>query len=137
MTMSYSSNDLYEGLVSSGLIIPVGVRGIFGRSAVFEDVLKRFDDYVSSVAEDDGAEKMLFPPTLDRKVFERSEFLDLVSTPRGHRFQLQRDRARPRRLERKGARRRVVGWFAVDDGRRPHPSRLLPGLSELHRDQCS
>jgi seryl-tRNA synthetase len=76
MTMSYSSNDLYEGLVSSGLIIPVGVRGIFGRSAVFEDVLKGFDDYVSSVAEDDGAEKMLFPPTLDRKVFERSEFLD-------------------------------------------------------------
>jgi seryl-tRNA synthetase len=74
--MSYSSQEFYEGLVSSGLIIPVGVPGIFGRTAVFEDVLKRFDDYVSRVAADDGAEKMLFPPTLDRKVFEKSEYLD-------------------------------------------------------------
>ncbi len=72
----YSAEELYEGLVSSGLIIPVGVPGIFGRSAVFEDVLHRFDDYVSRVAAADGARKMLFPPTLDRKVFERSEFLD-------------------------------------------------------------
>jgi seryl-tRNA synthetase len=74
--MSYSSQELYEGLVSSGLIIPVGVPGIFGRGAVFEDVLARFNDYVTRVASEDGAEKMLFPPTLDRRVFEKSEFLD-------------------------------------------------------------
>jgi seryl-tRNA synthetase len=74
--MSYSASELYEGLVASGLIIPVGVPGIFGRGAVLEDVLARFDDYVSRVAADDGAEKMLFPPTLDRKVLERSEYLD-------------------------------------------------------------
>lgn len=72
----YSAKELYDGLVESGLIIPVGVPGIFGRNAVFEDVLRRFDEYVSRVAQGDGAEKMLFPPTLDRKVFERSEFLD-------------------------------------------------------------
>jgi seryl-tRNA synthetase len=74
--MSYSSSEFYEGLVSSGLIIPVGVQGIFGRGAVFEDVLARFDAYVTKVAQGDGAEKMLFPPTLDRKVFEKSEYLD-------------------------------------------------------------
>jgi seryl-tRNA synthetase len=73
---TYSSKELYDGLVKSGLIIPVGVQGIFGRNAVFEDVLRRFDDLVSRVAKNDGAEQMLFPPTLDRKVFERSEFLD-------------------------------------------------------------
>ena len=72
----YSSQELYEGLVSSGLIIPVGVPGIFGRNAVFEDVLAAFDGYVSRVAVNDGAEKMLFPPTLDRKVLEKSEYLD-------------------------------------------------------------
>jgi seryl-tRNA synthetase len=76
MGTTYSASELYDGLVQHGLIIPVGVPGIFGRNAVFEDVLRRFDDYVSAVAKDDGAEKMLFPPTLDRKVFERSEFLD-------------------------------------------------------------
>ena len=74
--MSYSSQEFYEGLVASGLVIPVGVPGIFGRNAVFEDVLSRYDDYVSRVAKDDGAEKMLFPPTIDRKVLEKSEFVD-------------------------------------------------------------
>jgi seryl-tRNA synthetase len=74
--MSYSSHEFYEGLVASGLVIPVGVPGIFGRNAVFEDVLSRYDDYVSRVAKDDGAEKMLFPPTIDRKVLEKSEFVD-------------------------------------------------------------
>src|SRR5579859_2414331 len=76
MATTYSAKDLYDGLVSHGLIIPVGVPGIFGRSAVFEEVLRRFDDLVSRIAKDDGAEQMLFPPTLDRRVFEKSEFLD-------------------------------------------------------------
>jgi seryl-tRNA synthetase len=76
MGSTLSSAKLYDGLVKSGLIIPVGVQGIFGRNAVFESVLRAFDDYVSRVAIDDGAERMLFPPTLDRRVFEKSEFLD-------------------------------------------------------------
>ena len=76
MGSTFSSEKLYDGLVKSGLIIPVGVRGIFGRNAVFESVLRAFDDHVSRVASDDGAERMLFPPTLDRRVFEKSEFLD-------------------------------------------------------------
>jgi seryl-tRNA synthetase len=76
VTASFSASDLYEGLVSHGLIVPVGVPGIFGRSAVFEDVLRRFDEHVSRVSRGDGAEVMLFPPTLDRKVLERSEYLD-------------------------------------------------------------
>src|SRR5262245_59250131 len=76
MARNYSAEELYQGLVQHGLIIPVGVPGIFGRNAVFEGVLRRFDDYVSRVAKDDGAEQMLFPPTLDRRVFEKSEFLD-------------------------------------------------------------
>jgi seryl-tRNA synthetase len=66
----------YEELVEHKLIIPVGVPGAFGRGAVFEDVLGRFDAAVSRIAKDDGAERMLFPPILDRKVFEKSEFLD-------------------------------------------------------------
>jgi hypothetical protein len=76
MGSTTSSQELYDGLVRNRLIIPVGVPGIFGRGAVFEDVLRHFDDYVSRVAKDDGAEQMVFPPTLDRKVFEKSEYLD-------------------------------------------------------------
>jgi seryl-tRNA synthetase len=71
-----SAADFYDGLVEHKLIIPVGVPGAFGRGAAFEDVLARFDALVSQVAEDDGAERMLFPPILDREVLERSEFLE-------------------------------------------------------------
>jgi seryl-tRNA synthetase len=72
----YSAQKLYDDLVKHRHIIPVGVQGIFGRGPVFESVLSAFDNLVSRVAADDGAERMTFPPTLDRKVFEKSEFLD-------------------------------------------------------------
>ena len=76
MPHSTTRQPFYDALVEHKLIIPVGVPGAFGRGAVFEDVLRQFDALVSRVAKDDGAERMLFPPILDRKVFERSEFLD-------------------------------------------------------------
>ena len=76
MDTEYTPQKLYADLVAHRHIIPVGVPGIFGRGAVFEDVLRRFDSFLSRVAENDGAEVMLFPPTLDRRVLEKSEYLD-------------------------------------------------------------
>ena len=72
----FDPGRFYEELVKARLIIPVGVPGAFGRGPVFEDVLARFNDMVTRVARDDGAEVMLFPPIIDRKVLERSDFLD-------------------------------------------------------------
>lgn len=76
MSINFSPELLTDDLVAAGHIIPVGVQGIFGRGPVFEDVLRRFDDYVTRVAADDKAVKMSFPPCLDRQVLEQSEFLD-------------------------------------------------------------
>jgi len=76
MTAEFSSESLYNELVKFGHIIPAGVPGIFGRGHIFEDILKRFDALVSRIAKDDGAEVMAFPPILNRKVLEKSEFLD-------------------------------------------------------------
>jgi seryl-tRNA synthetase len=76
MAINFTSQDLYDGMVRHKLIIPVGVPGAFGRGAVFEDVLSRFNDLVTRLAKDDGAEVMAFPPILDRQVFEKSEYLD-------------------------------------------------------------
>jgi len=73
--MQYDNKSLYDGLVASGLIIPTGEPGVFGRNAVFEDLLERFNGLVTQLAKDDSAEKFTFPPTLAREVFEKSGFM--------------------------------------------------------------
>lgn len=68
--------EFYAALVERGLIVPVGVQGAFGRGAVFEDVIDRFNDRVSEIARNDGAEVRAFPPVVSRKVIERNNYLE-------------------------------------------------------------
>jgi seryl-tRNA synthetase len=72
----YDAQEFYEGLVKHRLIIPVGVQGAFGRGAVFEDVLERFNVLVSKIAIDDAAEIYTFPPIISRRLLEKVHYLD-------------------------------------------------------------
>lgn len=76
MTERYNVTEFYDGLVKHGLIVPVGVQGAFGRGAVFEDVLERFNGLISKLSAADGAEHFTFPPIISRKVLERVHYLD-------------------------------------------------------------
>ena len=76
MPVRFDAHEFHEGLVKHGLIIPVGVPGVFGRSAVFEDVLERFNGLVSEVSKHDGAEVYTFPPVINRQVLEKVHYLD-------------------------------------------------------------
>ncbi len=76
MSTGYDVEGFHAALVEHGLIVPVGVPGAFGRGAVFEDVLERFNGLVSQVASDDGAEVYTFPPVIDRQVLEKVHYLD-------------------------------------------------------------
>jgi seryl-tRNA synthetase len=76
MEKIYDVQSFYDGLVSHGLIVPTTVQGAFGRGAVFEDVLERFNGLVSALARDDGAEVYTFPPIIDRSILERVHYLD-------------------------------------------------------------
>jgi seryl-tRNA synthetase len=73
---AYDAGKFFRGLVDAGLIVPVGVPGIFGRNHVFEDVLERFNGLVTDLAKDDGAEYFVYPPTIDRKVLEKTDYMD-------------------------------------------------------------
>ncbi|HYG84931.1 MAG TPA: amino acid--[acyl-carrier-protein] ligase [Azospirillum sp.] len=64
-----------DALVRHGLLIPTGVEGLYGRSGILEDVIERFNALVSDRGRGDGAEVMRFPPALNRRHFEESEYL--------------------------------------------------------------
>lgn len=76
MTTEYDRDKFYEGLVRHGLIVPIGVQGAFGRGAVFEDVLERFNGLVTQLSRDDRAEVFTFPPVISRNVLEKVHYLD-------------------------------------------------------------
>lgn len=76
MTEKYDIDGFYQGLVKHGLIVPVGVQGAFGRGAVFEDVLERFNGMVSKLSAADGAEHFTFPPVINRQVLQKVHYLD-------------------------------------------------------------
>jgi len=67
---------LLSGLVEHGLLIPCGVPGLYGRGAVFEDLLSRFDALVTRATADDRASLVHFPPVMDRKYMERADYLE-------------------------------------------------------------
>ena len=76
----YDIPSFYDGLVAHGLIIPNGVQGAFGRGAVFEDVVERFDKIVFDLAMADGAENMMFPPVIPRRLLEKVKYLESFPT---------------------------------------------------------
>ena len=72
----YDPKKFYDGLVKHGLIVPVGVQGAFGRGAVFEDVLERFNGLVTDLSKKDNPEVFTFPPVISRQVLEKVHYLD-------------------------------------------------------------
>ena len=70
----HDATQFFDGLVRAGLIVPVGVPGVFGRNHVFEDVLARFDAQLARLA--DGADYFVYPPVIDRRVLEKADYMD-------------------------------------------------------------
>jgi seryl-tRNA synthetase len=69
----YDPLKFHDGMVRAGLIVPVGVQGIFGRNHVFEDVLARFDAAVTKL---ETADFFVFPPTIERRILEKVGYMD-------------------------------------------------------------
>lgn len=76
MDNSYEYKPFYDGMVAHGLIVPTSVLGTFGRGAVFEEIVNRFNELVNRIAADDGAEVYAFPPVIDRKIMEKVHYLE-------------------------------------------------------------
>lgn len=72
----YDIKSLSDGLIANGLIVPGPVPGVFGRNAVFEDVLERVNRLITEFAGDEGGEPFQFPPVIDRRILERVDYMD-------------------------------------------------------------
>jgi seryl-tRNA synthetase len=68
--------ELLAALLERGLLLASGVPGIYGHSAVFEDVRSRLDARLSAEAGSRGAERLRFPPLLPRRQLESSGYLN-------------------------------------------------------------
>ncbi|MGI8509795.1 MAG: amino acid--[acyl-carrier-protein] ligase [Gemmatimonadaceae bacterium] len=64
-----------EQLLQAGVLLATGVAGVYGKSRLFEQVLQGFDSYVSDMGIDQKAEVLRFPPVINRKEFEKSDYL--------------------------------------------------------------
>ncbi len=103
--LAMPTGDAYRGyleeLVAARLLIPTGVRGVYGRGADFERVITHFDAYVARVGAELHSEVMRFPPIFNREHYEKIDhihnFPDLMGsvhtftgTEREHRDMLGR-----------------------------------------------
>jgi seryl-tRNA synthetase len=59
-----------------GLLIPLGVRGVYGRGADFERVIERFDALVSKEGGKLAPEVMRFPPIFSRANYEKIDHIN-------------------------------------------------------------
>jgi seryl-tRNA synthetase len=65
-----------NALVAAGLLIRSPVPGVYGLGGVFEDVVERFERYVTRMGTHLNAEVMRFPPLLDRLSYLKTDHLE-------------------------------------------------------------
>ena len=64
-----------DELLQHGLLIAMGVDGLYGRSGTFEHAVERINAAIGAVGDPDAPEVMRFPPGLGRWQLERSGYL--------------------------------------------------------------
>ena len=73
ITAAYRSYQ--KELVDAGLLIPLGVPGVYGRSGVFEGVVENFEQFITRQGASLQPEVMRFPPLLSRQHYLATDHL--------------------------------------------------------------
>ncbi len=82
VTAAYESYQ--KELVDAGLLIPLGVPGLYGRSGVFEGIVEHFEGFITRMGAPQKPEVMRFPPLLARSHYLKTghiqNFPDLMGS---------------------------------------------------------
>ena len=76
MSLTEAYQHCQDQLIEAGLLIPLGVPGVYGHNGVFEDVIERFEQTVTRRARPLGAEVMRFPAILNRKHYLQTTHIE-------------------------------------------------------------
>jgi seryl-tRNA synthetase len=76
MNDTQARKQFLDQLFASGLFIPTGIAGFYGRSAEFESIVEGFSKLVDGFSRADGAERIYFPPLVPRTSLERTSYLE-------------------------------------------------------------
>jgi seryl-tRNA synthetase len=71
-----SYRQYLDALLGAGLLIDSGVKGVYGLSGTFEDVIERFERYVTRMGAHAHPEVMRFPPLLSRNSYEQTDHME-------------------------------------------------------------
>ncbi|WP_394839415.1 amino acid--[acyl-carrier-protein] ligase [Pendulispora rubella] len=69
-----NASEFAHQLIEARILFPSGVRGVYGRSGLFERIVRGFGAIITKFAEDDGAEFVDFPPLVTRANFEKTDY---------------------------------------------------------------
>ena len=64
-----------DDLLDRGLLVDMGVEGLYGRSGTFEDVVERVTSLITDLGRSAKPEVLRFPPGMARRDFERTGYL--------------------------------------------------------------
>ncbi|WP_328859041.1 amino acid--[acyl-carrier-protein] ligase [Williamsia herbipolensis] len=67
-----------DDLIDAGLLVPSGIDGLYGRGAMFEDVIDAIDEVVVAAgraAHADAPRRLRFPPVFPRESFEKTDYI--------------------------------------------------------------
>src|SRR5579875_2946767 len=96
----YDKSDvtLRDRLIEAGILVDTGEDGLYGRSAIFEDIVERLNQAITLLGADQHAEVLRFPPAMRRRDFEDSEYLKSFPNLAGTIHSFQGNDAGHRRL---------------------------------------
>ena len=90
-------------LLEARVLIASGVPGVYGLAGVFEDVIERFESYVTRMGADAQPEVMRFPPLLSRRSYQQTDHMETFPNLMGSVHSFLGDERRHRSLAAKKA----------------------------------
>ncbi len=92
-----------EALLDAGLLVDLGVPGVYGRGATFEGICEAVDTLITRTGVGDEPEQLRFPPLLPRRVMEDVGYLSSFPHLAGTIFGFEGDENAAREMSERAA----------------------------------